>query len=180
LRRFTRRRFSTLRTTAAIGLLIFFACAVESAAAVDLSAPSQTNINSQKPAPASGQISGHLYQADTGAPLAKAGIVLIPVTGTSLNVTGERRFAVTDAGGFYIFTQVAAGTYTVGTSPQGFISRYFDDVASPEDARILSVSAGETMERIDIRVIRAGVISGTVLDEENHPLQVAVQAVRLR
>jgi hypothetical protein len=129
----------------------------------------------------SAQISGHIYRADTDAPLAKVVVALIPVTGKGFIVTGERRFTLTDANGSYVFAQVAEGTYTVVTSPQGFVQRYFDDVASPEDARILSVGSGEILERIDIRVISEGVISGTVLDEENKPVvAVEVQAVRIR
>lgn len=159
--------------------LIFFAANPTVAGAVQ-GPPAQSKTSSQKTAAASGQISGHIYRTDTSAPLAKAEVVLIPVNESGSEAEGERRYTLTGADGFYVFGHVAAGTYVVHTSPQGFVSRYFDDAASPEDSRVLAISSGEALERIDIRVISEGVISGTVIDEENQPLVgVPVQAVRI-
>jgi Carboxypeptidase regulatory-like domain len=181
LRLFARRRFVLIRFHALVPviILIFFASNPAVAGAVQ-GPPAQSKTSSQKTAAASGQISGHIYRADTGAPLAKAEVVLIPVNGAGSEVEGERRYALTDANGFYTFGRVAVGTYVVHTSPHGFVSRYFDDAASPEDSRILAIGSGEGLERIDIRVVSEGVISGTVLDEDNQPLVgVPVQAVRV-
>lgn len=182
LRRFTRRRFVFAISWVVIPFLTLTILPVNCAIAFGgNSEVAQTKSNPQRASTGSAQISGHIYRADTGAPLTKVEVGLIPVAGTSLNVFGEKRFTLTDANGLYTFTQVAAGTYTVGTSPQGFVSRYFDDEPSPADARILSISSGESLERIDIRVVAAGVISGTVFDEENKPVvAVEVQAVRIR
>ena len=154
-------------------------CAAKDVSAIEQDA--SANFAPQNNAAASGKISGHVYRADTGAPLVKAQVTLIPVTKTSLNITGERRFTLTDADGSYAFAEVASGTYTIGGSHTGFIGRYFDDVWSPEDARILNISSNDTLERIDLRLISAGAISGTVFDEDNQPLMtVQVEAVRIR
>ena len=179
--RITRRRFPALRIAAVVPFLILFLLVLTSVSMAEHDAPAQANISAQKTAAASAQISGHVYRADTGAPLPKTQVTLIPVTGTSMNITGERRYTLADIDGFYSFTQVAPGTYTVGASRNGFIARYFDDVASPVDARIIAISSEERLGRIDIRLVSAGVISGTVFDDDNQPLMtVQVEAVRIR
>jgi hypothetical protein len=178
---FARRRFVLIRFHALVPaiILIFFAANPAVAGAAQ-GPPAQSKTSSQKTGTASGQISGHIYRADTGAPIVKAEVVLIPVNGTGSEAEGERRYTLTGTDGFYTFGHVAVGTCVVHTSPQGFVSRYFDDAASSEDSRILAVGSGEALERIDIRVVSEGVISGTVLDEDNQPLVgVPVQAVRL-
>ena len=181
MRQIARHRFAFFGISVAIPCLIIFPFFGTSVSAIEQGAPAQANVNSQKTPTASGLISGHVYRADTGAPVVKAQVTLIPVTKTSMNVTGERRFTLTDADGGYAFTQVASGTYTVGAGRNGFISRYFDDVWSPADARILSLNSNEALERIDLRLICAGAISGAVFDEDNQPLMsVQVEAVRIR
>ena len=103
------------------------------------------------------------------------------MTGNSLRVTGERRFTITDGEGYYSFAQVIAGTYTVAARRDGFIGGYFDDTQSPVYAQILKITSDESLGKIDIHLVTAGVISGTVLDEDNQPIQsVGVEAVRIQ
>jgi 5-hydroxyisourate hydrolase-like protein (transthyretin family) len=180
LRLFTRRQFALLNLCSVIPFLILFLFAATNVCASAHDATLQANFDTQK-SPAAGKISGHIYRADTGAPLAKTQVALLPVTGNSLNVTGERRFTLTDGEGFYSFAQVTAGTYTVAAKRDGFVGGYFDDVPNPVNAQILKIAADETLSKIDIHLVTAGVISGTVLDEDNQPLQsVGVEAVRIQ
>jgi len=114
LNRFGPRRFHVLRISAVIALLILSPCAVkvvDGAAWQD--APAQAKINPQKTAPASGQISGHVYRADTSEPLAKCEVGLIPVSGSNFNAVGQKRFTTTDGAGVYAFTQVGPGNYLI-------------------------------------------------------------------
>jgi hypothetical protein len=178
---FTRWRFSLCKFCVAISFLLLFPPAKINVFAIARHAKAQSNSSSQKTPSATGQISGHIYRADTGAPLTKTQVALLPVTGSSINITGERRFTLTNADGAYSFALVAPGAYTIAAKHDGFIGRYFDNVASPEDAQILTVGVDETLSKIDINMITAGVISGTVLDEDNQPLtSVQVEAVRVR
>jgi hypothetical protein len=181
LRLFTRRRFPAIRICGVVPFLAMILLFPFNVSASGPNVLARANVNSQKIPTGTAQISGHVYRADTGAPLAKGQVTLIPVTGTAVHVTGERRFTLTNGDGAYEFSQVAAGTYTVAARLSGFIGRYFDDVTSEENARILTISAGDNLDKIDIRLGAAGVISGTVLDEENRPLPYAnVQAMRVR
>ncbi|HEY4837969.1 MAG TPA: carboxypeptidase-like regulatory domain-containing protein, partial [Candidatus Acidoferrales bacterium] len=97
-----------------------------------------------------------------------------------MNRTGEKRFTLSDTEGAYSFNQVGPGTYAVRAEQRGFISRNFDDMANMGNPGILTINSRETLDRIDIRLVADGVISGTVLDEDNQPLVgVPVQAVRV-
>jgi hypothetical protein len=182
LSRLTRRRFQALRIFAAADFVILALVAIGTVSGIaGQDAPSQAIGNPQKAPVTSGRISGHVYRADTGEPLAKSELALIPVSGSNFNVVGQKRFTMTDAEGAYAFKQVGPGNYLIAAQHAGFIQRIFDDVFSPEDADQINIRSGQTVANIDLRLISAGVISGTLLDEENQPLvDVTVEPVHIR
>jgi hypothetical protein len=169
-----------VKLCAVIPVLILFASTVANVSAIEQDVSAQATVTTQRTAPAPGQISGHIYRADTGEALPKAEVGLLPVTGSSMNFTGEKRFAITDAAGFYSFTKVAPGTYVVAAQHAGFIQESFDGAISPLNAEILTVNSGESLNKIDIRLLAYGVISGTLFDEDNQPLEdISIQPVRI-
>ena len=144
-------------------------------------APAQASINSQKTPPALGQVSGHIYRSDTGAPIAKAEVALIPVKINPDVREDPRFFTITDADGAYTFSKVGPGTYSVVANHAGFVSRDIDPDRSFEDADRFNLASGQVLDKIDVRLVPAGVIAGTVTEEDNQPLAaVMVEAVRLR
>jgi hypothetical protein len=127
----------------------------------------QSSNNSAKSDPPSGQISGHVFAADTGTPLAKA-VVSLEVAGNSpISESVE-----TTADGVFHFTGLAPGKYLISIERCGYISEphaYGTPTFSAGDD-LVSLTAGEKREALDFRLKRGGVISGSVTDEDNEPV----------
>lgn len=137
--------------------------------------------NSTATSPVPGQISGHVYRADNNEPVGKAVVSLNPMGGRGITVTTSPQSTRTDANGVYIFSTVTAGNYTVFAQHSGFINEAFQRAINGLSPETITVAAGQTVSQIDIRLLPAAVISGTVLDEDNQPLEGAqVSAIRLR
>ena len=87
----------------------------------------------------SSQVSGHVYRADTGAPVEGATIVL-------QSTRGERIVQRSNSDGSYIFSDVAAGSYVVMAYGSGF--------AGPVEYgnKLVSVTQGRTVGGIDVRL----------------------------
>ncbi len=115
-------------------------------------------------------ISGKISDAQSGAPLRGCHVIL--------RSDGEERFVVrTDATGNYRFTNVTPGKYTLSVEKSGYVSGTLN--RSSGNSSILTLSRGDELAGIDVRLLRSGVISGTVVDEANEPIPGAnVTAVR--
>jgi hypothetical protein len=116
-----------------------------------------------------GQISGHVYRADTGDPLAKAVVTLYGKDEQSADAAGNGRAARTGPDGAFTFSEVPPGTYVVNVERAGFVSKYGGSEMYPRRMQ-LSLSPGQKLDKIDIRLTPAGVISGSVCDEDNEPV----------
>jgi protocatechuate 3,4-dioxygenase beta subunit len=139
--------------------------------------------NSSATPPQPGQITGHVYRADTNEPVSKAMVNLSPIGGggRGATVTASPQSTRTDATGAYTFTTVTPGNYVLGAQHSGFINGFFMRTVNGSGPETITVAAGETVSKIDIRLLAAAVISGTVLDEDNQPLEGAqVSAIRMR
>src|ERR1700678_2372921 len=142
---------------------------------------SQDNSSATQQQP--GQITGRVYRADTNEPVSKAMINLTPIGsgGRGVPVTASPQSTRTDATGAYTFTTVTPGNYFVVAQHSGFINGFFMRTVNGTSPETVAVQAGEAVSKIDVRLLAAAVISGTVLDEDNQPLEGAqVSAVRLR
>ncbi len=107
-------------------------------------------------------------------------VSLIPVGGRGINVTADRQSTRTDAEGAYSFASVTPGNYLLRAEHSGFVGGSFTRSANPAGQETLAVGAGQTLDKIDIRLLASGVISGTVFDEDNQPMEgVMVAAIRL-
>ena len=74
----------------------------------------------------------------------------------------------TDSDGRYLITGLAQGRYVVGAVLKAFIIA--DRSADPSLSRTVTLDEGEAREKIDFALIRGGVISGKVLDDEGRPM----------
>jgi uncharacterized GH25 family protein len=127
-----------------------------------------------------GQITGHVYRADNNEPIPRAMVSLNPTGGRGVTVTASPQSTRTDATGAYTFTTVAPGSYVIGGQHSGFINGFFMRTVNGAGPETITVQASETVSKIDIRLLAGAVISGTVLDEDNQPLEGAqVSAVRM-
>lgn len=176
-----RGRFSTLRISSIIPFLILF-----SADGLSTRMPSAQSFassaadNTQKAAPLPGKVSGHVRRADTGASIAKAEVALIPANAHFDLAEDHRLFTLTDSDGAYVFNKVGPGTYAVVANHAGFVSVSIYSDQAFDSAETFDVGSAETVDKIDVRLVPAGVISGTVSDEDGQPMAtVMVEAMRL-
>jgi hypothetical protein len=97
------------------------------------------------------KISGHVYRADTGQPLAEAIVTLDDA------MTGDVQSKRTSANGEYQFAEVAPGNYYMAAYRTGFVGRYYGEdeprkTGQPCYPGCLSISSGQKMEAVDLRL----------------------------
>lgn len=128
-----------------------------------------------------GQITGHVYRADNNEPIPRATVSLNPMGGRGINVTTGPQSTRTDATGAYTFTTVTPGNYILLAQHSGYVNEAFQRAILGNAPETITVAAGETVSKIDVRLLAAAVISGTIIDEDNQPLEgVQVAAIRMR
>ena len=106
-----------------------------------------------------GRIEGRLTYADTGAPVKDASVAL-----EGIDPTTGGGWVNVDANGNYLLTNLPAGMYNLNLSegPEGWIA-----VAK----ELIRVAEGETISNVDLTLIRGGVITGRVTDQNtNEPI----------
>lgn len=86
-----------------------------------------------------------------------------------LNRGGAIAKDATDNDGRYRLMQVPAGTYRVTTLAPVYVSPS-DSPGFYEQGKTLQLGEGETIENLDFKLIRGGVISGKVTDSSGKPL----------
>jgi protocatechuate 3,4-dioxygenase beta subunit len=154
------------------GLLVFWPSAASAQARAGSTAARDAVSVSGPP----GKVSGTVRRADDGSPLRKAQVTLAPENRQQLEAVAMR----TDGNGKFEFTDVAPGRYLVRVARNGYVSQLYGQRGSGPGLT-LTVAPGSNLEKIDIRLDRAGVISGTVIDEDNEPVEgVDVRAMRVR
>jgi hypothetical protein len=127
----------------------------------------------QAPAAAPARLFGRIVAADTGAPVRSAAI---RVAGT--NPGAATLVATTDDNGAFDVRDVPPGKYLVYVTKPGFVSTRFSLAAGTADP--FGVSAGQQIDMRDLRLPRAGVVSGRVVDGFGDPVaDIAVTAWRM-
>ncbi len=122
-----------------------------------------------------GKVSGTVRRADDGSPLRKAMVTLAPEA-RQMEALAVR----TDGNGRFEFVDVAPGRYQVRVQRTGYVAQFFGQRGSGPGLPV-TVDPGKSLEKIDFRLERAGVLSGTVIDEDNEPVEgVEVRAMRVR
>lgn len=166
---------SRIRFISVVTLLwtCLFVCATAHAQAGQNPVTGQANTPPTMPAGPPSQITGHIYRADNNLPIARALVILVPI-----GIPDVEQSTRTDAEGAYTFARLNPGNYNVRAEHAGFISQA---AVNNPSAAMLSVRSGQTLSQIDIRLLSSGVISGTVFDEDNQPIEGAqVAAIRMR
>ncbi len=135
-------------------------------------------IVSREPRTASGtagKVSGTVRREDDGSVLRKAMVTLAP-EGRQMEAVAAR----TDGNGKFEFPEVSPGRYQVRAQRNGYVAQFFGQRGSGPGLTV-TVEPGQNLERIDFRLERAGVVSGSVIDEDNEPVEgVEVRAMRVR
>jgi hypothetical protein len=117
-------------------------------------------------APGTAVIRGRVTAGDTGAPLARAIVRLIPIQGNGVDTR-------TNAEGQYAFTALPSGRYSVRVESPEFIATYasqiYIDTASAGSSRI-DLKDRETRANVNIALPRAFAISGRIVDDVGEPV----------
>jgi len=102
---------------------------------------------------------GHVHSGETDQPLKHAILTL-----TRLGSAAKAVVATTGAEGTYEFPDLAPGRYRLRCERNGYMpTNYGGDSPQP-----LAIGAGQQVS-IDFRLLRGGVITGLVLDEDGQP-----------
>lgn len=110
-------------------------------------------------------VSGRVIHAGTGEPLRKATVSLIPAG----EENSPRTMTSTPEGTFQ-FTNVSPGKYQVSAQRTGFLSQRAGSAGRSAPSSI-TVTAGQEVTNIELKLTPHGVIAGRVVDADGDPVQ---------
>ena len=120
-------------------------------------------------------LSGRVLAADTSQPLRRA------LVRASSAETRQGRSVSTDADGRWQLKNLPAGSYRVGVSKGGFVDIAYGPRGHSKRARFSQPADAQSLDKLDVALPRAGVVTGRILDEFGEPLTGArVQPLRYR
>jgi hypothetical protein len=73
--------------------------------------------------------------------------------------------AVTDTRGEFEFTSLPAGFYSMTATRAGYLPLQYGQRRPQEPGRTIELQDGETLERVDMALVRGGVLSGVISDD---------------
>ena len=124
--------------------------------------------------PDKARVQGIVRAADTGEPLRRARVTL----GVA-QARATPQVSVTDAEGRFAFLDVAPGRYRLSVERNGFVRQEYGQRGAEARNAPLTVNPGQNLDDLEFRLLRAGVITGRVFDEEGDPVsRVRVQVMR--
>jgi hypothetical protein len=81
----------------------------------------------------------------------------------------------------FTFATVPPGNYLIRADHTGFITKFYGDGGRDSGGDVITVAAGQDLGKKDIGLIPAGVISGTVFDDQGDPIEgMTVSAIHLQ
>jgi hypothetical protein len=120
-------------------------------------------------------LSGRVVAADSGKPLRRA------LVRASSQETPQGRSVSTDGDGRWQLKNLPAGNYRVTISKGGYVDIAYGQQRPFEAGKVLEITDGQILEKLDVALPRAGVITGRVVDELGEPITGArVQPMRYR
>jgi hypothetical protein len=125
----------------------------------------QTSPQSAAPPPPTGSIRGRVVRAD-GFPVRRARVRLTSI-GEALYHPG----VPTDEDGRYEFPEVKPGSYVISVSKLGYATAAFGQRRPTDRGDPVTVTAGATVEHVDITLPRAAVVTGVISDENGEPIE---------
>lgn len=130
-----------------------------------------------KPAEKPASIHGRVIASDDGRPLVRARIALLSATATGRPIMTTS----TNAQGNYQLSDVPPGSYFVSASRPGYIELQYGQRRAGQRGLAVNVKAAETINRIDVALVRGAVIAGRIVDENGESYQgLTVDAWQLR
>jgi Carboxypeptidase regulatory-like domain len=130
----------------------------------------QTKDYAQPSKPMLGQISGHVYNSDTGEPVPKAQIELYPADPDTAQAAGPERIVRTGPDGTFVFPDLPAGTFGVSVWRNGF-SEFSPQEDEHDEPGSITLKPGQKVASVALRLHPTGVIAGQVSDEDGEAVQ---------
>ena len=121
-------------------------------------------------------IRGRILEATTGRPLSR---VTVRANGNGPQPPGGANAAVTGADGRYEIKGLAAGTYMIAATKPNYVRTAWGEQRAEGPGKRIPLTDGQVLEKIDLRLVKAGVITGRVVDEFGDPVTNA-QVVPMR
>jgi hypothetical protein len=134
--------------------------------AIEASVPQQIRDAAPVPATGSAAISGRVVTDERSSlPVRRARVTLNSSDGR-LGFT-----ATTDDGGRFRFAQLPAGRFALEALKPGYLTGRFGASRPGRPGTSISVTDGQQIAGLEIRIARGGVISGVVRDHRGQPMQ---------
>lgn len=135
-------------------------------------------VSSAQSVPARGSIGGSVVQVGSREPLEDIRVDLVPEQPSPSRLHSSP--ARTDAQGRFVFKDLAAGTYRLLFSANGFVRREYGQRVFQGRGALLRLAADETIQDLTVELTPTGGVSGTVVDNDKQPLEgVTVQLMRV-
>jgi protocatechuate 3,4-dioxygenase beta subunit len=120
-------------------------------------------------------VQGTVVQGDTGKPIPNAEIELSRTD----NSVPQSYPAITAADGSFRITNIRPGEYRLTATRNGFVRTEYGQRRPGGLTKLLTLSAGQTMQGIQLLMTPAGLIAGRIYDRDGDPLGAAnVQALK--
>ena len=125
------------------------------------------------PAPSKGRIEGRVVSAAGGEGLKKSTVRLRRTGGApGTSTAGPQNstiVATTDAEGKFVFDEVDAGQYVLSAERSGYVNQNYN-ARSGRTLSPMTLTTGQQIKDIIIKMVSQGVISGKVVDEDGDPM----------
>lgn len=133
--------------------------------------PRPARDTAQAQPPGTAVLAGRVLTADTGRPVKRARVLV--------NAGGRQsRATTTDEQGRFRIADLPAGNYTITASRTGFVDAIYGQRRPFQPGTPVQLNDGQEVATIDLRLIRGGVITGRVVDEDGEPLARALVTVQ--
>ena len=126
--------------------------------------PQQQNRDQARQPAGTGIISGRVLAADSGRGIKHARVT---VTGGGGR---QSRSTSTDEQGHYQITDLMSGSYTITAARAGFVNAIYGQKRPLQSGTPVNLADGQQLSGIDLRIVRGGVITGRIVDEDGEPL----------
>ena len=130
-------------------------------------------LGARKEAPKGGTIRGNVIGTDTGAGLRKVTLML---KSTQAQTGDKPTTTQTDVSGEFRFEAIKPGKYTLSAFRNGYVNQVYGQKSinlnpfSQTGGITLDVRPGETLNSVNLKLIRGGAVEGRILDADNEPV----------
>jgi Carboxypeptidase regulatory-like domain len=133
----------------------------------------------QQPVAGRGLIVGQVIDAVTGKPLRDAIVSITAASQVARNDSPSPPSILTAADGYFVFRDLARGTFVIRATKQGYIDGLAGRRRPGGPSQPVSLTDGQRVGSVAVLMWRPGAFTGTVVDEADEPLvNVRVRAFR--